>query len=62
MKSNTIHLLEGGAELKPPPGRGFDVKCLELADYFLPNGSVDDRWALADEIQIAIESWLGAQR
>jgi hypothetical protein len=40
-------------------GRGnYDPKCFELAEHFLPNGTEDQKDALAQAIQTAIEDHL----
>lgn len=35
----------------------FDVKCFELAEHFLPNGSEKDKTSLAKDIQRAVEDF-----
>lgn len=40
------------------PRFGFDERCFELAEYFLPEGTQDERMKLAQTIQDAIEEWL----
>lgn len=34
-----------------------DEACFELAEHFLPNGTPDQLWSLADDIQRAVEDW-----
>lgn len=37
----------------------FDVKCLELAVYFLGDGATDRlKFSLAQHVQDAVETWL----
>ena len=38
--------------------RGYDEKCLELANHFLPECKTEDAKELAQWIQDAIEDWL----
>lgn len=34
-----------------------DEQCFELARHFLPKGTEDQLWSLADDIQHAVEDW-----
>jgi len=38
--------------------KSYDPKCYELAEHFLPNGTDDQKDALAQEIQRAVEDHL----
>ena len=58
-------LLEGDSEIgagllaRDPKPTPYDPKCLELAVYFCGDDYTDDeRDALAQDIQAAIEDWL----
>lgn len=54
--------LEGEMTIAEIQGDGFDPKCLELAEYFLPDQASDDLKAeLAQHIQDQVEYWLQSQ-
>lgn len=40
------------------PRFSYDEQCFELAEYFLPSGTQEERSKLAQTIQDAIEDWL----
>lgn len=39
-----------------------DPECFALAEYFLPRGTQDQKWELADDIQQAVERWFDVPR